>query len=241
MSAVRKHAMKKRSGRFSQKPLETYEDLKLEDGNIKELKILLLGASAVGKTAIIRQSVESLFKEDYEPTCMEPFQKNVHIEGITYVLAMNDMGTVFSESIRDVQIKQAECFIVIYSITSQSSFDEAREILEKIHELKQTKNVPVLLVGNKVDLEDERSVSEKVGLSLAGRFGTGFVEISARNEVQVNDAFEKAVEIHNLVEMFHTTRNNNNNNSNSKKSATVYKRSHSDPNHQYYKEKCVIQ
>lgn len=132
---------------------------------------------------------------------------------------------------RDVQIKHSDCFIVIYSVTSKGSFVEAREILEKIHELKQTKNVPVLLVGNKIDLEDERSVSEKEGLSLAANFGTGFLEITAKSAPQVNEAFDKAVEIYNLVEMFHARRSKNNNSN--------HHHSESPPNYDH--EKCILQ
>merc|ERR1712149_96364 len=77
-----------------------------------------------------------------------------------------------------------------YSITSQSTLQDLQEIREQILRVKDTDDVPLVLVGNKCDLETERAVGREQGASLARSWGnTAFMETSAKSKINVNEMF----------------------------------------------------
>lgn len=90
---------------------------------------------------------------------------------------------------RDQYMRTGQCFLVVYSVTSRSSFEEVTAIVEQIHRVKDSDDVPVMVVGNKVDLHSSRQVTTEEGGSLANKLGAGFVETSAKTRVNVEEAF----------------------------------------------------
>ena len=82
-------------------------------------------------------------------------------------------------------MKNGQGFILVYSITSQATFNDLLELKDQIMRVKDTSEVPMVLVGNKVDLEDERVVSKDQGQSLARQFNCTFMEASAKLKVNV--------------------------------------------------------
>ena len=85
-------------------------------------------------------------------------------------------------------MKNGQGFVLVYSITSQATFNDLMEIKDQIIRVKEIgTNVPLVLVGNKSDLEDERVVGKQQGESLARSFGCTFLETSAKLEVNVNE------------------------------------------------------
>ena len=86
---------------------------------------------------------------------------------------------------RDLYMKNGQGFILVYSITSQATFNDLLELKDQIMRVKDTSEVPMVLVGNKVDLEDERVVSKDQGQSLARQFNCTFMEASAKLKVNV--------------------------------------------------------
>lgn len=84
-------------------------------------------------------------------------------------------------------MKNGQGFILVYSITSQASFNDLIELRDQILRVKDTPNVPMVLVGNKCDLEDERVVSKERGQALAREFNCTFMETSAKNRVNVDE------------------------------------------------------
>ena len=75
----------------------------------------------------------------------------------------------------------------MYSITSQSTLQDLQEIREQILRVKDTDDVPLILVGNKCDLEGERAVGREQGAALARSWGnTSFMETSAKSKINVS-------------------------------------------------------
>ena len=76
---------------------------------------------------------------------------------------------------------------MVYSITSQSTLQDLQEIREQILRVKDTDDVPLVLVGNKCDLEGERAVGREQGASLARSWGnTAFMETSTKSKINVS-------------------------------------------------------
>jgi small GTP-binding protein len=89
---------------------------------------------------------------------------------------------------RDLYMKNGEGFVLVYSITSQATFNDLIDVKDQIVRVKDVgADVPMLLVGNKSDLEDERVVEKQHGESLARSFGCTFLEASAKLETNVNE------------------------------------------------------
>lgn len=86
-------------------------------------------------------------------------------------------------------MRTGEGFLCVYSITSRSSFDEAISYYKQIVRVKDREDPPVVIVGNKCDLEDKREVSKEEGQNLAKGFNCKFIETSARGRTNVDEAF----------------------------------------------------
>jgi len=92
-------------------------------------------------------------------------------------------------------MRSGDCFIIIYSITSQESFDEAKAIYEFTTRIKDQDHVPAVLCGNKCDLSRERVVSFDQGRELATSLGIPFFETSAKSRVNVEEAIAALIRI----------------------------------------------
>lgn len=107
-------------------------------------------------------------------------------------------------SLRDQWIRDGEGFVLVYSISSRSSFQQIKMFYNQIRRVKESPSsptsddaffdfAPVMLVGNKCDRVTEREVSTQEGSSLARELGCDFVEASAKNCVNVDKAFYDVV------------------------------------------------
>ena len=97
---------------------------------------------------------------------------------------------------RDLYMKNGQGFVLVYSITAQSTFNDLQDLREQILRVKDTDDVPMVLVGNKCDLEDERVVGKDQGLNLARQFNNcSFMETSAKAKIGVKDVsfYKKAL------------------------------------------------
>jgi GTPase KRas protein len=82
-------------------------------------------------------------------------------------------------------MRTGQGFILVYAITSRSSFDEIASFREQIRRVKDKDKVPMILVGNKCDLETERQVTTSEGQELSKSFGCPFFESSAKSRINV--------------------------------------------------------
>lgn len=87
-------------------------------------------------------------------------------------------------------MKQGQGFLLVFSITSKSSLNELAELREQITRIKDDENVPIVIVGNKSDLEEDRDVSRSRAFALSQQWGNSpYYETSARRRANVNEVF----------------------------------------------------
>jgi GTPase KRas protein len=86
-------------------------------------------------------------------------------------------------------MRSGEGFLLVYSVTSKGSFNEISALQKQICRVKDSDNVPMLLVANKCDLTNDRVVSVEEGKALARKFKCRYVETSARLRVNVQESF----------------------------------------------------
>ena len=113
------------------------------------------------------------------------------MEIFSFMLEILDTaGTEQFTAMRDLYMKNGQGFVLVYSITAQSTFNDLHEIRDQILRVKDTEDVPIILVGNKCDLEDEREVGRDQGAFLARSWNNcTFLETSAKAKVNVNEIF----------------------------------------------------
>jgi GTPase KRas protein len=89
--------------------------------------------------------------------------------------------------------RDGEGFLLVYSITSRSTFDRIERFRDQIFRVKDVDNVPLMLVGNKCDKVTERDVHREEGYAMAKRLGCDFIETSAKTCVNVERSFYQVV------------------------------------------------
>ena len=91
---------------------------------------------------------------------------------------------------RELYVRSGQGFLLVFSITSASSLRELVELREDIIRIKDDPYVPIILVGNKADLEDDRAVSRSRAFQLSQSWGNApYYESSARNRANVDQVF----------------------------------------------------
>uniref|UniRef100_A0A6B2LKW3 Uncharacterized protein n=1 Tax=Arcella intermedia TaxID=1963864 RepID=A0A6B2LKW3_9EUKA len=152
----------------------------------------VLGSGGVGKSSITIQYIQGIFVERYDPTLEDSYIKETHLDNTQYFLEILDTaGTEQFTAMRSNYFSNnSDGFILIYAINALSTFRDIKTFKEQIERRKDCDVIPVVLVGNKCDLVEERVVSTAQGEALAGEIKAEFVEASAKFNVNVERIFE---------------------------------------------------
>lgn len=157
---------------------------------MKEYKLVVVGGGGVGKSALTIQFIQSHFVDEYDPTIEDSYRKQVAIDDEVALLDILDTaGQEEYSAMREQYMRTGEGFLLVYSVTERESYNELLTFFQQILRVKETEEVPILLVGNKSDLTEERSVSFEEGEKLAKQFNCEFLETSAKQGINVDRAF----------------------------------------------------
>jgi len=94
---------------------------------------------------------------------------------------------------RDQYIRTGGGFLLVYSIANRDTFEAMEDFRDQILRVKDSSTYPMVLIGNKCDLEDLRKVSTADGAELAKKFGCKFFETSAKTRLNIEESFEQLV------------------------------------------------
>lgn len=118
------------------------------------------------------------------------FSKIVRVNSTDYEVKLVDTAGQDEYSIFPAQYSMDfHGYVLVYSITSQKSFDVIQIIHEKLLDAMGKAYVPVVVVGNKTDLHQERAISTDTGRKLAESWKAQFLETSAKQNESVTDIF----------------------------------------------------
>lgn len=153
-------------------------------------KIVVLGDGGVGKSCLTIQFTQNHFVKDYDPTIENSYRKQLPIDGEPAMLDILDTaGQEEYAVMQDQYISSGQGFLLVYSCTSLQSFQSISELREKILQVKDCETYPMVLCGNKCDLEAERKVSTQQGKDLSKAWDVPFFETSAKTRLNVEEAF----------------------------------------------------
>ncbi|KAF2264181.1 putative ras small monomeric GTPase [Lojkania enalia] len=155
----------------------------------REYHIVVLGSGGVGKSCLTAQFVQNVWIESYDPTIEDSYRKAIEVDGRHVILEILDTAGTEQFS-TELYMKTGQGFLLVFSITSMSSLYELTELREQIQRIKEDDRVPMVLVGNKSDLEEDRSVPRPRAFKLSQEWGNvPYYETSARRRANVDEVF----------------------------------------------------
>ncbi|XP_076331494.1 ras-related protein Rab-37-like isoform X3 [Tachypleus tridentatus] len=155
-------------------------------------KVMLVGDSGVGKTCVLVRYKDGAFLSG-------AFISTVGIDFRNKVVPLDDTkvklqiwDTAGQERFRSVThayYRDAHALLLLYDVTSKTSFDNTRAWLGEINEYAHD-DVVIMLIGNKADMKEERQVKYEDGERLASEYEVAFMETSAKSGMNVELAFQ---------------------------------------------------
>lgn len=144
---------------------------------------------------MVVQYVDNYFLESYYPTIQNQFNKSIKFRDQTYEVEILDTaGQDEFTIINDSTIVHG--YILVFALNSRSSFELLETIRDKILENNGSDQVPMVLVGNKLDLD--RKISKSEAVQLANKFKVPYIEVSAKlstgENSEINNIFLKLLE-----------------------------------------------
>ena len=166
---------------------------------IKDIKVILLGDTGVGKTCIINRYINNKFDSNIENTVCSSFStKEVIKNNILYRLNLWDtIGQEKYNSITNIFIKGSNIVILVYSVDSLSSLQDLDLWYNSVNNALQENSYILAIVGNKADLiiEEEAVVSEEEGRKYAKKMNAEFKLVSCKEDFEgVNNFFDMLLE-----------------------------------------------
>ena len=159
------------------------------------LKILTLGDTTVGKSSIVLRFSEDKFDDNQFATIGIDF-KTKYIKMGDYsvkVLIWDTAGQEKFQNIAKQYYKGANGVLLIYDICNRKSFERVDFWLKELKEYNRIDELFVCLVGNKIDLEDKRVISNEEGEKYAKVNNINYFEVSAKSGKGVSELFNKAI------------------------------------------------
>lgn len=159
-------------------------------------KLVVVGGGGVGKSALTIQFIQSYFVTDYDPTIEDSYMKQCIIdEAVARLDILDTAGQEEFSAMREQYMRSGEGFLLVFSVTDRSSYDDICKFHKQILRVKDREEFPMILVGNKADLEPLRVVTAEEGLELARHLNIKYIEASAKIRMNVDAAFHELVRI----------------------------------------------
>jgi Ras-related protein Rab-11A len=158
---------------------------------IIEIKLILLGDISVGKSSILGRYIDNSFTENYQCTLQVETKSKVIDIDLNTSVKMNIWDTVGQEKYRNLTrqyFRNCHGAIIVFDLTRKDSFDGVQKWIEELEDYSS--NIPILIVGNKSDLINEREVNEDVIENFVKNKYL-YYDVSAKNGSNVSLAFDK--------------------------------------------------
>ncbi|CAD8186506.1 unnamed protein product [Paramecium octaurelia] len=166
-------------------------------GQKKDIKVVMLGDKAVGKSSIATRFCFDKFQSEYEITIGGVYNSvELTVKGQNLKIHLWDTaGEEKFRSLLSLYYRDANIAIIVYDITQSETFQSVSIWLKELEEKIQKDGMALALVGNKCDcLESERKVSKAMAVDFAKQNGMLFYETSAKTGEGVKNLFQQLIE-----------------------------------------------
>lgn len=157
----------------------------------------MFGAGGVGKSSLVLRFVKGTFRESYIPTIEDTYRQVISCDKSICTLQITDTtGSHQFPAMQRLSISKGHAFILVYSITSRQSLEELKPIYEQICQIKgDVESIPIMLVGNKNDENQNREVDSSEGEAMAKKWKCAFMETSAKLNHNVKELFQELLNL----------------------------------------------
>lgn len=163
---------------------------------------------------------QSYFVTDYDPTIEDSYTKQCVIDDVPAKLDSKSPKTMFFKylidltlsllrippvldtagqeefsAMREQYMRSGEGFLLVFAVTDHASFDEMYKFHKQILRVKDRDEFPMLMVGNKSDLDHQRVVSLEEAQQLSRQLKIPYIECSAKLRINVDQAFHELVRV----------------------------------------------
>ena len=162
-----------------------------QQNNPNSIKIAVLGKGVVGKSSLTYRFLNYDVSTEHDPTIEDRYKSNLNIEGTNYEVEILDTaGEEDYQNMMDMWISFGEGFLLVFAINDKESFNLIKSKHDRILRGKHGVKCPILLVGNKQDLENERQVNYSEAKEMADKWGIEYIETSAKTNFNCKEVFE---------------------------------------------------
>lgn len=174
-----------------ERKVDKLQKIKIQSGEYA-FKLILGGEGGVGKTSMVHRFVEDAFQTDYKSTIgTSIMKKECEFQGLeskVRFVIWDLAGQAQFKRVRQTYLANAEAGILVYDVTRKETLDILENWFEEIKSVSP--NISLILVGNKIDLEEQRVISTTQGEDLAQKLSLSYIETSAKTGENINDAFK---------------------------------------------------
>lgn len=161
----------------------------------REYKLVMVGSSGVGKSALTIRFVRGEFAQYWDPTIEDSYRKKCIVDGNVVEIDILDTAALHYSNTFHHYYRTGQAFIICFSVIDKKSFEEVVLFYDFIMRFQEEedKETPILLVGNKIDMRIQRVVTKEDALQLAKKLNCVYVETSAKNNENVTHLFYESV------------------------------------------------
>ena len=159
------------------------------------LKLLLLGDSSVGKTSILVKYINNKFDESSISTVGVDYMDKI-IDYNKYKIKLQIWDTSGEEKFRTITknfYRNADGLLVVFDLTRKETYDHVRGWINEAKE--NNDKIKTILIGNKLDLQDERKVENAVPKQYAEKNSLKYLETSAKDGINISESFEAMINL----------------------------------------------
>ncbi|MFW9952333.1 MAG: Rab family GTPase [Candidatus Thorarchaeota archaeon] len=172
--------------------------MRLDSGGVYKFKFVIIGDHEVGKTSIVRRFVENKFSLDYRATIgLNILSHSMEFYGNQVDFSLWDVGAQdYFKRFRKTYYLGVQAAFIVFDVSNRTSFDNVRKWHNELEGFLRNKDIPIVIVGNKIDLTKQRVVTYQEGVNLVNQLGKqnqhndlSYIETSALTGENIGDAF----------------------------------------------------
>ncbi|MFO8020753.1 MAG: GTP-binding protein [Promethearchaeia archaeon] len=172
--------------------------MRLESGGIYRFKFIIIGDHEVGKTSLVRRFVENKFSDDYRATIgLNIMSHSFDLYGNDVKVALYDVGAQkYFKRFRKTYYNGAQAAFIVFDLTNRKTFENIEVWFKELIDFIGDQDLPVVIVGNKKDLKDQRDIEYQEGVEYVNELSNNddlskisYIETSALTGENVEDAF----------------------------------------------------
>ncbi|MBY9003876.1 MAG: GTP-binding protein [Candidatus Lokiarchaeota archaeon] len=182
----------------SRKIKDQIYQMRLDSGGRYRFKFVIIGDHMVGKTSIIRRFVENKFATDYRATIgLNILTHKLEFYGNEIIFSLWDIGAQeFFKRFRKTYYQGVQASFIVFDLTNKDSFINIKKWFNELKELIGSREIPIVVVGNKSDLSGTRKIDYQFAIKLVNELanetfegGISYIETSALTGENIEDAF----------------------------------------------------